>query len=80
MVKTLVDAGGDAIFGWLSTTRGPASWPRRPFILVGGILAGIGLPLMFAVGTDWTEGGFPARFHLPVRAADELLLHALEQP
>ena len=56
MVRALVDAGSDAIFGWLSDntrTRG-----RRRFILVGGILAGIGLPLMFAVGRDWTEGQY----------------------
>jgi GPH family glycoside/pentoside/hexuronide:cation symporter len=58
MVKTLVDAGSDAIFGWLSDNTRTRFGRRRPFILVGGILAGIGLPLMFAVGRDWTEGQY----------------------
>jgi GPH family glycoside/pentoside/hexuronide:cation symporter len=55
MVKIFIDAGSDAIFGWISDNTRTRFGRRRPFILVGGVLAGIGLPLMFAVGRDWTE-------------------------
>lgn len=55
MIKVLVDAASDAIFGWLSDNTRTRYGRRRPFILVGGVLAGIGLPLMFAVGRGWTD-------------------------
>jgi GPH family glycoside/pentoside/hexuronide:cation symporter len=48
-------AGSDAVFGWISDNTRTRFGRRRPFILVGGVLAGIGLPLMFAVGRDWTQ-------------------------
>ncbi|RZJ04571.1 MAG: MFS transporter, partial [Rubrivivax sp.] len=53
--KIVIDAGSDAVFGWLSDNTRTKYGRRRPFILVGGILAGIGLPLMFAVGRGWTD-------------------------
>ncbi|HEY0954726.1 MAG TPA: MFS transporter [Roseateles sp.] len=55
MVKVFIDAASDAIFGWLSDNTRTRYGRRRPFILIGGVLAGIGLPLMFAVGKDWTQ-------------------------
>jgi len=55
MLKIIVDAGSDAIFGWVSDNTRTRWGRRRPFILVGGVLAGIGLPLMFAVGRGWTD-------------------------
>jgi GPH family glycoside/pentoside/hexuronide:cation symporter len=55
MVKIFIDAGSDAVFGWISDNTRTRYGRRRPFILVGGILAGIGLPLMFAVGRGWTD-------------------------
>ncbi|KQY80096.1 MULTISPECIES: MFS transporter [Roseateles] len=55
MVKIFIDAGSDAVFGWISDNTRTRFGRRRPFILVGGVLAGIGLPLMFAVGKGWTE-------------------------
>jgi GPH family glycoside/pentoside/hexuronide:cation symporter len=55
MVKIFIDAASDAIFGWISDNTRTRYGRRRPFILVGGILAGIGLPLMFAVGKGWTD-------------------------
>ena len=55
MVKIFIDAGSDALFGWISDNARTRYGRRRPFILVGGILAGIGLPLMFAVGKGWTD-------------------------
>jgi GPH family glycoside/pentoside/hexuronide:cation symporter len=55
MIKIFIDAASDAIFGWLSDNTRTRYGRRRPFILVGGVLAGIGLPLMFAVGRGWTD-------------------------
>lgn len=55
MIKIFIDAASDAIFGWISDNTRTRYGRRRPFILVGGILAGIGLPLMFAVGKGWTD-------------------------
>lgn len=55
MIKIFIDAGSDAVFGWLSDNTRTRYGRRRPFILVGGVLAGIGLPLMFAVGRGWTD-------------------------
>jgi glycoside/pentoside/hexuronide:cation symporter, GPH family len=58
MIKIFVDAGSDAVFGWLSDNTRTRYGRRRPFILVGGVLAGIGLPLMFAVGKDWSQSEY----------------------
>jgi len=55
MIKIFIDAASDAIFGWLSDNTRTRYGRRRPFILVGGVLAGIGLPLMFAVGRGWSD-------------------------
>ncbi len=55
MIKIFIDAASDALFGWMSDNTRTRFGRRRPFILVGGVLAGIGLPLMFAVGRGWSD-------------------------
>ena len=54
-IKIFIDAASDAMFGWLSDNTRTRWGRRRPFMLVGGVLAGIGLPLMFAVGRGWSD-------------------------
>jgi len=58
MVKVGIDAAADAIFGWVSDNTRTRFGRRRPFILVGGVLAGIGLPLMFTVGHGWSDSEY----------------------
>jgi glycoside/pentoside/hexuronide:cation symporter, GPH family len=55
MIKIFIDAASDAVFGWVSDNTRTRFGRRRPFILVGGVLAGFGLPLLFAVGRGWTD-------------------------
>jgi GPH family glycoside/pentoside/hexuronide:cation symporter len=55
MIKIFIDAASDTLFGWMSDNTRTRFGRRRPFILVGGVLAGVGLPLLFAVGRGWTD-------------------------
>jgi GPH family glycoside/pentoside/hexuronide:cation symporter len=53
MIQRLFDAASDPIFGWLSDNTRTRFGRRRPFILIGGVLAGIGLPCLFWVQPGW---------------------------
>jgi glycoside/pentoside/hexuronide:cation symporter, GPH family len=55
MLKTFMDAASDATLGWLSDNARTRWGRRRPFMLFGGVLAGVGLPLLFSVGPGWSE-------------------------
>jgi len=55
MLNRLIDAVSDPIFGWMSDNTRTRFGRRRPYILVGSILAGLCLPCLFLVGTEWSE-------------------------
>ena len=53
MLNRLFDAVSDPVFGWISDNTRSRWGRRRPFLLVGGILAGMGLPFLMAVSAGW---------------------------
>jgi GPH family glycoside/pentoside/hexuronide:cation symporter len=56
MLNRLADALSDPFFGWLSDNTRTRFGRRRPFLLLGGIVAGIGLPMLFLwVSPAWSE-------------------------
>ena len=54
MLIRIVDAMSDPFFGWMSDNARTRMGRRRPFILVGSLFAGVGLPLLFFVPSGWT--------------------------
>jgi Na+/melibiose symporter-like transporter len=55
-VSRLIDAFTDPLFGWISDNTRSRWGRRRPFILIGSILAGIGLPCLFMARQNWSQG------------------------
>lgn len=53
MLVRIVDAMSDPLFGWLSDNARTRMGRRRPFILVGTLFVGVGLPLLFFVPSNW---------------------------
>jgi GPH family glycoside/pentoside/hexuronide:cation symporter len=47
------DAFSDLFFGWISDNTRSRLGRRRPYMFVGSILAGVGLPLLLAVTPGW---------------------------
>ena len=54
MLIRIVDALSDPLFGWLSDNARTRMGRRRPFILVGTLFVGVGLPCLFLVPPSWT--------------------------
>lgn len=50
----LTDAFTDSYFGWRSDNARTRWGRRRPFVLVGGVLAGAALPCLFAASRSWS--------------------------
>jgi GPH family glycoside/pentoside/hexuronide:cation symporter len=57
-LNRLFDAASDPLFGWLSDNTRSRFGRRRPYILFGSTLAGLGLPLLFFVKPGWSEMGY----------------------
>ncbi|MBK8475218.1 MAG: MFS transporter [Opitutaceae bacterium] len=53
ILNRVFDAVSDPVFGWLSDNARTRWGRRRPFMLVGTFLAGIGLPFLLAVTPGW---------------------------
>jgi GPH family glycoside/pentoside/hexuronide:cation symporter len=54
----LYDAFSDPFVGWLSDNVRTKYGRRRPFILIAGILCGLGLPMLFLVSPSWSDKTF----------------------
>jgi GPH family glycoside/pentoside/hexuronide:cation symporter len=54
LLNRFFDAFSDVLFGWLSDNTRTRMGRRRPYMLVGSLLAGIGLPFLVAVDTSWS--------------------------
>jgi GPH family glycoside/pentoside/hexuronide:cation symporter len=52
------DAFSDPFVGWISDNVRSKYGRRRPFILIAGILCGLGLPILFLVSPTWSEKTF----------------------
>ena len=55
-VARMIDAFADPLFGWLSDNTRSRYGRRRPFILVGSVLAGVMLPFLFLAPTTLSHG------------------------
>ncbi len=53
LFKLLFEAIWDSVFGWLSDNTRTRFGRRRPFMLIGGMLAGLCLPILFLASPDW---------------------------
>jgi GPH family glycoside/pentoside/hexuronide:cation symporter len=51
----LVDACSGLLFGWLSDNTRSRWGRRRPYVLIGSILAGVGLPCLFMARPHWSQ-------------------------
>ena len=53
VLNRVFDAVSDPLFGWLSDNTRSRFGRRRPYMLIGAVLAGLGLPIVVAVGPGW---------------------------
>ncbi len=54
-IMRLYDAFADPIMGWISDNFRSKHGRRRPFILIAGVISGLGLPFLFFVSPNWVE-------------------------
>ncbi len=54
----LYDAFSDPWMGWISDNVRTKFGRRRPFILIAGVLCGLGLPILFSVSPYWSDKTF----------------------
>jgi GPH family glycoside/pentoside/hexuronide:cation symporter len=54
----LYDAFSDPFVGWISDNVRTKYGRRRPFILIAGIICGLGLPILFSVSPSWSDKTF----------------------
>ncbi|MEO7931525.1 MAG: MFS transporter [Chthoniobacterales bacterium] len=54
ILNRVFDAISDPFFGWLSDNTRSRWGRRRPFMLIGCLLAGIALPFLLAVSPSWS--------------------------
>jgi GPH family glycoside/pentoside/hexuronide:cation symporter len=52
------DAIADPVVGWVSDNFRSRHGRRRPFILIAGVVSGLGLPLLFLVSPAWAQHSF----------------------
>jgi glycoside/pentoside/hexuronide:cation symporter, GPH family len=53
ILNRMFDGMSDPLFGWLSDNTRTRFGRRRPFMLVGAVVAGLGLPIAVAVTPGW---------------------------
>lgn len=58
MLNRVFDAFSDPFFGWWSDNTRTRFGRRRPFMLVGSLIAGICLPLLFWVHPGWSQSAY----------------------
>jgi len=58
ILNRVFDGVSDPLFGWLSDNTRTSLGRRRPFMLVGAVLAGLGLPMLVAVTPGWGSSLF----------------------
>ena len=72
MLNRIFDAFSDPLFGWWSDNTRTRYGRRRPFMLVGSLVAGICLPLLFMVHPGWSQAQYfwfmvlTSGFYIPV--------------
>lgn len=58
MLNRVFDALTDPFFGRMSDNTRTRFGRRRPYLLVGGVLAGLAMPILFFVQPGWKEGTY----------------------
>ena len=54
-ISRAIDAFTDPLFGWISDNTRSRWGRRRPYILFGSLIAGIGLPCLFLAQPGWSN-------------------------